>query len=78
MDALSNKPVRADSNAPRSEMQITADDEQLLIDLLSAYKFIRRAGKLVALCAVGLLSFIVLLNQAWDAVHGWFTKVPPH
>ena len=54
--------------APKSNMRITDEDEQILIDMLSAYKAARRAGRFVAVCVVGLLGFIVLVSQAWDAV----------
>lgn len=52
----------------KSHMRISDEDEQILIDMLSAYKVARKAGKFVAMLIVGLLGFIVLLSQAWDAV----------
>lgn len=55
-------------SAPKSNMRITDEDEQILIDMLSAYKMARKAGKFFAVCIVGVLSFIVLVSQAWDAV----------
>jgi hypothetical protein len=56
------------TSLPKSNMRITDEDEQILIDMLSAYKMVRKAGKFVAVCVVGLLGFIVLVSQAWDAV----------
>ena len=63
------------SKAERQEMQLTADDEKLLISMLGAYRTAVSAGKYAAYGFAGFLGLIVLFNQAWDALRGLFAKI---
>ncbi len=62
------------TGAAKQAVRITPEDEQLLVDLLAAYKQARRIGKFFGMLVVGSLGFIVLLFQAWEAFKGFFTS----
>ncbi len=48
-------------NAPQT-------DDELLKELVGAYRTAKTGGKFLAFVLIGFLSFIVLLSQAWDIV----------
>ena len=48
-------------NAPQS-------DDELLKELVGAYRTAKSAGRFIGISLVGVLGFIVLVSQAWDII----------
>ena len=48
-------------NAPQS-------DDELLKELVGAYRTAKMGGKFIVAVLLGLLGFIVLFSQAWDII----------
>lgn len=47
---------------------LTPEQQASLVELVEAYRIAKKAGKFIGILFMGLLGFIVLLSQAWDAI----------